>query len=147
MSSDESDSDEEDAMESIREEYLMDLFTNCQTCLDPISGEKLLVADLSYTIRLLSVEERYNLRSENELASEVEDNLIFERRSATTLAERGSQTLVGTSEDNSLFARENDDASKGNGRKDGILPNPSWQPDSADHRWVDDLADGAGALR
>ena len=53
----------EEEMAGIREEYLMDLFTNCQTCLDPISGEKLLVADLSYTIRMLSVQERYNLRS------------------------------------------------------------------------------------
>ena len=43
-----------------------------QTCLDPISGEKLLVADLSYTIRSLSVEERYNLRAENELANDIE---------------------------------------------------------------------------
>ena len=42
---------------------------------DPISGEELLVADLSYEVRLLSVEERYNLKSENELAGEVEDHL------------------------------------------------------------------------
>ena len=36
----------EEEMSAVREDYLMDLFTNCQTCLDPISGEKLLVADL-----------------------------------------------------------------------------------------------------
>ena len=73
----------EDEMSAVREDYLMDLFTNCQTCLDPISGEKLLVADLSYTIRMLSLQERYNLRAENELANDIEDNLIFERRSTT----------------------------------------------------------------
>ena len=58
------------------------------TCdiLDPISGEKLLVADLSYTIRMLSLQERYNLRAENELANDIEDNLIFERRSTTGLS-------------------------------------------------------------
>lgn len=83
------------------------------------------------------MEERYNLRSENELASEasprpparipavglgaprsasarlarqVEDNLLFERRSATSLAE--AKTIVGTGADSSLFARDNDDASK-----------------------------------
>jgi stage III sporulation protein SpoIIIAA len=71
----------EEEMEELREEYLSDLFTNCQKCMDPISGEELLVADLSYSVRLLSVEERYNLRSENELAGEVEDHMIFQSRS------------------------------------------------------------------
>lgn len=40
-SEDDGDSDreiDEEEMEEQREEYLMDLFTNCQTCLDPISG-------------------------------------------------------------------------------------------------------------
>ena len=78
-----SEEEMEDEMSAVREDYLMDLFTNCQTCLDPISGEKLLVADLSYTIRMLSLQERYNLRAENELANDIEDNLIFERRSTT----------------------------------------------------------------
>ena len=96
----------EEEMAGVREEYLMDLFTNCQTCLDPISGEKLLVADLSYTIRLLSVEERYNLRAENELANDIEDNLLFERRSATTVTER---TIVGSEDNAGLFSRGDDD--------------------------------------
>ena len=100
------DEELEEEMAGIREEYLMDLFTNCQTCLDPISGEKLLVADLSYTIRMLSVEERYNLRSENELSNDIEDNLLFERRSATTLAERA---VVGTADAQGLFSRGDDD--------------------------------------
>ena len=99
----------EEEMSGIREEYLMDLFTNCQTCLDPISGEKLLVADLSYTIRMLSVQERYNLRSENELANDIEDNLIFERRSATSLE---TKTIVGTDGSAELFARDAEDVSK-----------------------------------
>lgn len=98
----------EEEMAGIREEYLMDLFTNCQTCLDPISGEKLLVADLSYTIRMLSVMERYNLRSENELANDIEDNLIFERRSATSLE---TKTIVGDGSAD-LFARDAEDVSK-----------------------------------
>lgn len=99
----------EEEMAGIREEYLMDLFTNCQTCLDPISGEKLLVADLSYTIRMLSVMERYNLRSENELANDIEDNLIFERRSATSLE---TKTIVGADGSAELFARDAEDVSK-----------------------------------
>ena len=106
-----SEEEMEEEMAGIREEYLMDLFTNCQTCLDPISGEKLLVADLSYTIRMLSVQERYNLRSENELANDIEDNLIFERRSATSL-ETAAKTIVGTEDSAGLFARDAEDVSK-----------------------------------
>ena len=68
----------EEEMEELREEYLSDMITNFQKCMDPISGEELLVADLSYSVRLLSVEERYNLRSENEMAGEVEDHMIFQ---------------------------------------------------------------------
>ena len=65
FSEDES-SEEEETMEDLKEGYIMDIMSNCQSCLDPVSGERLLVADLSYTVRLLSVEERYNLRNESE---------------------------------------------------------------------------------
>eukprot|EP01052_Picozoa_sp_SAG31_P047444 SAG31_NODE_9498_length_1268_cov_1.025663_2_plen_68_part_01 len=66
MSSDEDGDGEIDEaeMEDIREEYLMDLFTNCQTCLDPISGVSLAcctTAADSYN----SLEERVARRAES----------------------------------------------------------------------------------
>ena len=91
----EEEGDDEDDDEENKESYIMGIMSNCQSCLDPISGERLLVADLSYTIRLLSVEERFNLRNENELSDSVEDNALFERRSGTGLGVL--QSLSGSS--------------------------------------------------
>ena len=90
-----SDEMDEEAMEDLREDYIMGIMSNCQSCLDPISGERMLVADLSYTVRRLSVAERFNLRNENELSDSSEDNQLFERRSSTTLAERSLSGSTG----------------------------------------------------
>ena len=40
--------DDEEMDDDLREEYIMGIMSNCQSCLDPISGERMLVADLSY---------------------------------------------------------------------------------------------------
>jgi hypothetical protein len=85
----------DEEMEELREEYVMGIMSNCQSCLDPISGERLLVADLSYTVRRLNVTERFNLRNENELSDSSEDNQLFERRSGNTLAERSLKGAAG----------------------------------------------------
>ena len=87
--------EEDEEMEDMREEYVMGIMSNCQSCLDPISGERMLVADLSYTVRRLTVAERFNLRNENELSDSAEDNQLFERRSSTTLAERSLSGSTG----------------------------------------------------
>ena len=61
---------------------------------------------VGWQVRLLSVEERYNLKSEQEGAASVEDDLLFERRSATTLAEK---SITGEEGGNmSMFSREED---------------------------------------
>ena len=74
-----------------RDDYILEILNEQSSCIDPVTGRKALLSDMSYTLRVLAGMERTKLRdqvySREPAAGLLEDNSVYEQR-----ALRGAQT-------------------------------------------------------